>query len=65
MFVYSELELLDSDIEDLKNTNMMEESQVIKMKAELACLEGKVCSYLSTVSWSCWTLISRTSRRLT
>ena len=40
-----ELELLDSDIKDLKKTNMMEESQVIKMKAELACLEGKVCSY--------------------
>ena len=37
-----ELELLDSDIKDLKRTNMMEESQVIKMKAEMACLEGKV-----------------------
>ena len=37
-----ELELLDSDIKDLKKTNMMEESQVIKMKAELACNEGKV-----------------------
>ena len=37
-----ELELLDSDVKDLKKTNMMEESQVIKMKAELACLEGKV-----------------------
>ena len=37
-----ELELLDSDIKDLKKTNMMEESQVIKMKAEMACLEGKV-----------------------
>lgn len=37
-----ELELLDSDIKDLKKTNLIEEAQVIKMKAELVCLESKV-----------------------
>ncbi|KAL4236914.1 zinc ion binding [Mactra antiquata] len=37
-----ELELLDSDIKDLKKTNLSEESQIIKLKAEMACLESKI-----------------------
>ena len=51
-----ELELLDSDIKDLKRTNMMEESQIIKMKAELACMEGKVGHQHSIIHYNTFLL---------
>ncbi|XP_052776079.1 myelin transcription factor 1-like isoform X3 [Mya arenaria] len=36
------LEQLDSEIADLRSTNMTEESKVIKLKAEVACMESRV-----------------------
>lgn len=39
--------MLDSNIRDLKKTNLAEESQVIKMKAEMACLESRVRLFVS------------------
>lgn len=37
-----ELEVLDSEIKELKAANLTEESQIIKLKAEMACMEAKI-----------------------
>lgn len=39
-----ELDQLDTDITELRKTNLFEESLVIKLKAETACLESRVTS---------------------
>jgi hypothetical protein len=48
-----ELEAMDCEIKELKTANLTEESQIIKLKAEIACMEVKVTKCFFGLSCGC------------